>query len=264
MLKQRVISSLVILPALLAAIWFGDPWFTFLVALSAILGAVEFYRMVRAGGGEPASSLGLLLVLAFILCAHWEDERVPPLLVTIAVLFPLIWSLWSPHRENAFLSWAWTITGVFYIGWAMSHFVLLREMEDGRDWVFISLLGTFAFDTLAFFAGRAFGKHRLAPVISPNKTWEGTMGGIVGSAGAVILLALITGLDEIGYIKLIPLGFLIGIFAQIGDLSESMLKRSSSLKDAGALIPGHGGILDRLDSIIFTVVLVYYYVLWIV
>ncbi|MDD5093724.1 MAG: phosphatidate cytidylyltransferase [Dehalococcoidia bacterium] len=264
MLRQRVLSSIVLIPILIAAIWFGDPWFTLIVAVFGILGAVEFYRMAKAVDGEPASALGFLLVLAFIIGAHSDDGRLPPLLVTTAVLLPLIWFIRTPDRSKAFLSWAWTITGAFYIGWTMSHFVLLRELDDGRDWVFLALLGTFTSDTVAFFVGRSFGKHKMAPSISPGKTWEGAIGGVAGAIAAVIVLGMITGLDEIGYVKLIPLGLLLSLFAQVGDLSESVLKRSSGIKDAGSLIPGHGGVLDRLDSIIFSVVLVYYYILWIV
>ena len=264
MLRKRVLSSLALIPIIVAAIWFGDPWFTVIIALFAILGTTEFYRLAKASGGEPAASLGLLLVLAFIIGAHSTDERVPPLLVTTTILLPLIWLIWNQNRAKAFLSWAFTLAGVFYIGWTMSHFVLLRELADGRDWVFMAILGTFACDTTAYFTGRVFGEHKMAPSISPGKTWEGAAGGMTGAMAAVIALGLITGLDEIGYSKLVFLGLLLGLFAQIGDLSESMLKRSSGVKDAGTIIPGHGGVLDRLDSIIFSVVLVYYYVQWIV
>ncbi|MBT4511002.1 MAG: CDP-archaeol synthase, partial [Chloroflexi bacterium] len=110
----------------------------------------------------------------------------------------------------------------------------------------------------------SLGKHKMAPAISPGKTWEGAIGGLIGAAVATIALIIITGVDDIGYAKIIPLGFLISIFAQVGDLTESALKRNANAKDAGSLIPGHGGVLDRLDSIIFTIVLVYYYVIWIV
>ncbi|MFA4837578.1 MAG: phosphatidate cytidylyltransferase, partial [Dehalococcoidia bacterium] len=142
MLRKRVLSSLALIPIIVAAIWFGDPWFTVLIALFAILGTAEFYRLAKAAGGEPAASLGFLLVLAFIIGAHSTDERVPPLLVTTAILLPLIWLIWNQNRAKAFPSWAFTIAGVFYIGWTMSHFVLLRELADGRDWVFMAILGT--------------------------------------------------------------------------------------------------------------------------
>jgi len=134
---------------------------------------------------------------------------------------------------------------------------------DGRDWVLLALFSTFAVDTTAYFTGRAFGRHKLAPAISPAKTWEGAVGGLVGAIAAVVILALI--LEEpldIGYGKLVVIGFLVGVFAQLGDLAESKLKRIMGVKESGSLIPGHGGILDRLDSVVFTGVVVYYCLRW--
>ena len=131
----------------------------------------------------------------------------------------------------------------------------------GRDWVLLALFATFAVDTTAYFVGRAWGRHKMAPTISPGKTWEGAVGGLVGAIVAVIALALLLDID-ISYSEMVILGFLIAVFAQLGDLAESKLKRSMGVKEAGNLIPGHGGILDRLDSIVFTGVVVYYCLRW--
>ena len=131
----------------------------------------------------------------------------------------------------------------------------------GRDWVLITLLSTFAVDTTAYFVGRAFGKHKLAPNISPGKTWEGAIGGLTAGMAAVIILSLALGV-EMGYGPLIIIGVLIGTIAQVGDLAESKLKRVTGVKDSGAIIPGHGGILDRLDSVVLTGVVVYYCLEW--
>lgn len=264
MLRERIISSFVLIPVLVAAVWYGEPWLSIVTASFAALGAWEFYRLARSGGWRPFEPLGLLLVILFIVAAHSDDGRVMPLMVSAAVLVPLFRLLWRPEAGKAFTHWLWTVGGVFYLGWTMSHFVLLRDLPDGRDWVFLALFGTFASDTFSYFVGRAIGRHALAPRISPRKTWEGAIGGVGGTVGATVLLAIITGLDEIGYLKIIPLGFLISLFAQAGDLAESVLKRNTEAKDAGSLIPGHGGVLDRLDSIVFTGVLVYYWVIWIV
>ena len=131
----------------------------------------------------------------------------------------------------------------------------------GRDWVLLALFATFAVDTTAYFIGRAWGRHKMAPTISPGKTWEGAVGGLAGAIVAVIALALLLDID-ISYSEMVILGFLIAVFAQLGDLAESKLKRSMGVKEAGNLIPGHGGILDRLDSIVFTGVVVYYCLRW--
>ncbi len=264
MLRQRVISAIVAIPILLAAIWFGDPWLSIVVSLFVLLGTFEFYRLGNSAGWQPFSIIGIILALLFILNTHSDDAKTTPLLITGAILIPLTRVIWQYDGQRAFINWIWTVAGVFYVGWMMSHFLLLRDLDDGRSWVLIALFATFASDTSAYFTGRALGKHKMAPAISPGKTWEGAIGGLVGAAAATVALIVITGVDDIGYAKIIPLGFLISIFAQVGDLTESALKRNADTKDAGSLIPGHGGVLDRLDSIIFTIVLVYYYVIWIV
>ncbi len=125
----------------------------------------------------------------------------------------------------------------------------------------LALFSTFAVDTTAYFVGRAWGRHKMAPTVSPGKTWEGAMGGLVGAIVAVIALALLLDVD-ISYSEMVILGVLIAVFAQLGDLAESKLKRSVGVKEASNLIPGHGGILDRLDSIVFTGVVVYYCLRW--
>ncbi|MCL0104795.1 phosphatidate cytidylyltransferase [Dehalococcoidia bacterium] len=264
MLRRRVITSLAFVPVLLAAVWFSNPWLSIVVALAALLGTFEFYRLSSLAGWQPFTFLGTLFVLLFILNAHSGDVRTTPFLISGVVILSLIRLLWCADKERAFTNWAWTMAAIFYIGWTMSHFVLLRGLEDGRSWVLVVLLVTFASDTSAFLVGRAWGRKRMLPAISPGKTWEGAVGGIIGAMIALAILHPILGLDKIGYGGLIILGFLISIFAQLGDLAGSMLKRTAGVKEAGKLMPGHGGLLDRLDSLIFTVVLVYYYVVWIV
>lgn len=264
MLWQRVASSLVLIPILIAAVWFGEPWVSLTAGIFAAVGMIEFCRLARSAGWNPFLPPAILLVVLFIVAAHSDDGRVMPLMVSAAVIVPLVRLLWRPEPGRAFINSAWTVSGVFYLGWTMSHFVLLRDLPEGREWVYLALFGTFASDTFSYFVGRAFGRRPLAPHISPKKTCEGAIGGVGGAVAATALLAVITGLDSAGWAKLIPLGFLISVFAQAGDLAESVLKRNADAKDAGNLLPGHGGVLDRLDSIVFTVVLVYYWVIWIV
>ncbi len=264
MLWKRLISALVLLPVIGAAVWFGDPWFSLTIAVFVLLGIIEFYRIATIAGWRPFLLLGTLLTLLFILDAHSDDARTTPLLITAVVVILLIRCLLYPTKRNALMNWTWTVGGVFYLGWMMSHFIFLRELDEGRDWVFLVLVTTFACDTGAYFIGRALGKNRMAPTISPGKTWEGAVGGLVCAVVATVAVAIVTELDDVGYHLIIPLGFLIGIFAQLGDLSESAMKRSAEIKEAGGLIPGHGGALDRLDSLLFVVVLVYYWVVWLV
>jgi len=272
MLRQRVLSAVVVLPFILVSIWFGPPWFSLLIAVAGLLGVIEFYSMFANGRLRASYYIGMLWVLFFVCHAHYTDAYdsettqsiVTAVLVGSAVLVSVLIAL---HRrsseERLVVRWSWILAGMLYMGWMLSHWVLMRNSGDwpGRDWVLITLLSTFAVDTTAYFVGRAFGKHKLAPNISPGKTWEGAIGGLTAGMAAVIILSLALGV-EIGYGPLIIIGVLIGTIAQVGDLAESKLKRVTGVKESGAIIPGHGGILDRLDSVVLTGVVVYYCLEW--
>jgi phosphatidate cytidylyltransferase len=265
MLKKRVITAVIGIPLLIAIIWFGEPWFTLAIAIWGMLAVFEFYRLVAASAVPPLIYFGLIWTLLFILAPHFDYEIAAAPLVASAVVLPLIWLLLRPQKSTAFTRWAWTIAGIFYVGWLLSYLVALRnidpvDLEVGRSWVFFALFTTFGSDAAAFFVGRAFGKHRLAPSISPSKTREGAVGGVFGaiavSLGVVALFDL-----PLGYGQAVLLGFMVSIFGQLGDLVESMFKRNVGVKESGKLLPGHGGLLDRMDSVVFVGVMVYYYVL---
>jgi phosphatidate cytidylyltransferase len=261
---KRWVSALVLLAIVFVVTWFGDPAFSILIALVAALAAVEFYGMRGLTREHPLTILGLIGVLAFIVVAHIECSYAKPT-ITAVVALPLIWLLIRPPARDTAFKWAWTLTGIIYIGWMLSHFIPLRELAGGRDWVLLALFTNIATDTAAFFVGRAWGRHHLAPHISAGKTWEGSVAGFIAAvAAAVLMVSVLPALDAIPYWQAVILGALIGVFAQVGDLTESMFKRSAGLKDSGNLIPGHGGILDRLDSVLFTGVVTYYYVIFMV
>ena len=265
MLKKRVITALWGIPLLIAAIWFDQPlpWFTVLVAIWGLLAVLEFYKLVNTAKVPPLTYFGLIWSLLFILSPHFNYNFLTPLLLTSAIVLSLIWLLLHRQKEGAFIGWAWTVGGILYIGWLLSYLVALRGLDDGRDWVFLAMFITIGSDTAAFFIGRALGKHHLAPHISPGKTWEGAIAGVLGaiivSLGLGSLLSL-----PLGYGRAILLGLLVSIFGQLGDLVESLLKRNMGVKDSGKLIPGHGGFLDRIDSVVFAGVVVYYYVIWVI
>ena len=282
MLKKRVITALCGIPLLVAAIWFDKPlpWFTILLAIWGVLAAFEFYYLVATAKVSPLTYFGLIWTLLFILSRdsallsmlepYFDLNLLMPLLLTSAVVLSLIWLLLRRQREEAFTGWVWTIAGILYIGWLLSHLVALRGLDAGRNWVFFALLVTFASDTTAFFVGQAWGKHHLAPKISPGKTWEGAVAGVFG---AIIVSLLFTlprlfavsnplYIEDLAYWQAILLGLAVSVFGQLGDLVESLFKRNMGVKDSGKLIPGHGGFLDRLDSIVFAGIVVYYYVVW--
>jgi len=279
MLKKRVITALWGIPLLIVIIWFGgELGFTILVAIWGVLAVFEFYRMVAGAKVPPLTYFGLIWTLLFILSPHFNYDTVIPLLLTSAVILSLIWLLLRRQKKEAFIGWAWTIAGILYVGWLLSYLVALRggyhplliTETAGRDWVFFALFTTFGSDIAAFFAGRALGRHHLAPSISPGKTWEGAIAGVFG---AIIVSLFFTlprlfalpnplYLQDFSYWQAVLLGLLVSVFGQLGDLVESLFKRNMGVKDSGKLIPGHGGFLDRIDSIVFAGIVVYYYVIW--
>ncbi len=276
MLSKRVITSLCGIPLLVAFVWFDKPlpWFTVFITIWGILAILEFYRLVTSTKVVPLTYFGLiwtaLLILSrepdllSILEPHFNLNLLTPMLLTSAVILSLIWLLLRTSEGRTFTGWAWTIAGILFVGWLLSYLVALRGLDDGRNWVFLALFTTFASDIAAFFTGRALGRHRLAPNISPGKTWEGTIGGILGAIIVSLCFILPTPLKlNISWVQAILLGFLVSIFGQLGDLVESLFKRNMEVKDSGKLLPGHGGILDRMDSIVFASVVVYYYVVWV-
>jgi phosphatidate cytidylyltransferase len=271
MLKHRVITAAVGVPLIVLAIWFGDPWITIFIAAAALAGTYEFYHMADSDTRDPLLYLGLLWTLALVLSPHYRNPDLLPIAITAAILVSLVCLLFRPSRQQAFHQWAWTIVGALYIGWMLSYWLNLRGLEDGRNWVYLAMLTTFANDTSAYFIGRARGRHKMAPAISPAKTWEGAIGGLVGAITGAVVIAVVLKLisAELGapfafrYWQIIVLGLLVGVFAQLGDLVESLLKRRTGVKESGNLLPGHGGVLDRFDSLIFVGAVVYYYVIWV-
>src|SRR4030043_792244 len=270
MLRHRVITAAVGIPVIIFAIWFGDPWFTVLIAAAALAGAYEFYHMANFDRREPLLYLGLLWTLALVLSSQYKSPDVLPIVVTAVMLISLISLLYRRSGEEAFRNWAWTIVGALYVGWMLSYWLRLRGLEYGQNWVYLAMLTTFANDTGAYFIGRARGKHKLAPAVSPAKTWEGAMGGLMSAVLAAIVIAMVLELISVKvgapfvfrYWQIMLLGFLVGLFAQLGDLIESLLKRNVGVKESGNLLPGHGGILDRFDSLIFVGAVIYYYAVW--
>jgi len=265
MLRQRVLSSIVFIPILIAAIWFGSPWFTILVGIAALLGLIEFFRIADQLRLQSLTVVSFFWTIFFIIGAQFstyledQDLSILPLALALSAIFVSIFIMIisrSLQRYNLIL-WSWSLIGIFYMGFLLGHWIQLMN-EFGRDWVLLALFSTFAVDTTAYFVGRAWGKRKMAPSISPGKTWEGAIGGFIGGIAASLLLSLLPEID-ITYWKVVVLGGLISIFAQLGDLTESKLKRTAGVKEAGSIIPGHGGILDRLDSIVFVGVVVYYW-----
>ncbi len=178
-------------------------------------------------------------------------------LISTLLLLALMYLFNLGPLDQLIFRLGWQVIGRIYVPLLLGHLVLLRQLPDGRGWVFLVLFAVMACDTLAYFVGVSFGKHKLYPAVSPKKSIEGSLGGLVGSCLGVWLAAALF-LPAFGAEHVILVGLLLGVAGQIGDLFESLLKRACGVKDSGGIFPGHGGILDRLDSLLFAFPLAYY------
>jgi phosphatidate cytidylyltransferase len=274
MLKNRVITALWAIPLVIVAVWFDTPlpWFVILAAVIAVIGVFEFYRITGVFKTAPLAFFGMGWTLLFIIPPYFPEELKLSLVFGSAVILSLIMLIFLPKQEGLYNRWAWTLGGMFYVGWLLSYLVALRLEPGtmafpnaGRDFVYLALLVTFGSDTAAYFVGKALGKHKLAPAISPGKTWEGAIAGLAGAVIVSVLFTLETPLQlPLSWWQAILLGLAISVFGQLGDLVESLLKRNCGVKDSGALMPGHGGLLDRLDSVLFAGVVVYLWYIYVV
>ncbi len=236
--------------------WAGGLLFLGAVAALALAAAWEFHRLSRSA----AAATPFIVVIAFppgLVVAAYFGAGVLAATIGGAFLASIGALLVRRSPRSPLRDYAFTLGGIAYVGIPLALAVMMREAEDGLAWVSLALSVAFASDILAYTVGKLMGRRLLAPAISKGKTWEGAAGGMVGAIGAAYLIAALMDLP-------LPLwsagvvGVLLGALAQMGDLAESMLKRSADVKDAGVLIPGHGGLLDRLDSVVFTLVAVYY------
>jgi phosphatidate cytidylyltransferase len=260
-LLTRTISVAVLLPLIVAVVFIGGELYLALVILILGLATFEFVRLMERGDFRPALLLSWGFAALGVLYAR--DPTGTWFRPSLAVLLgaALVWQLFQHQRPAPTADWALTIAGGLYIGWMGGHLVSLRNLQDGIQWLFLPLIITWMADTGAYLIGSRWGRLKLAPQLSPGKTVEGTLGGwLAGVAGG----GLLAGLLDIGIAHGLVLGGLIGIASPLADLGISMMKRQVGAKDTGRLIPGHGGMLDRIDSVLFTVVIGYYYVQWII
>ena len=263
-MARRIGSAAIGLPLLFAVVWAGGIWFTLTVAAAAAVAALELVHLSSARGGRSVAAFAVLPIVAVVIYAHYVPVSgsyvsVLAWLSTAAAFASMLWFLMAAPSGGAAGTVVLTIAVAALVGGTLLHAPMLREIDQGREWVIYLIAITFASDTSAYLVGRAVGRLKLAPRISPGKTWEGAIGGIAGgmaaSAAAVALLSL-----DVSLFEAIGAGAGLSIVGQLGDLGESKLKRLAGAKDSGVVVPGHGGILDRLDSIVWNLVVVYHFV----
>jgi phosphatidate cytidylyltransferase len=259
-IKQRILTAIVLLPLLLLFIYYSSySWFAGFVTLVAGMALYEFYTMSLAGDRRLEKILAILF--GALLVPVMASGRFLFLQggLTLSVLFFGLFFLWKFRDLTQVLcQLALVFFGFCYISLLLAHLVMLHGLPFGREWIFLVLLVVMACDSAAYFSGSALGRHKLYAAISPNKSIEGAVGGLIGSlAGA--FLARWWFFPALGFGDCLALGLGLGCLGQTGDLFESMIKRAFKVKDSGSLVPGHGGILDRLDSLLFAFPFVYYY-----
>lgn len=263
--QTRVITSVVGLILLIGLLGWGNRLVFWLVVSTVIvIGLAEFYHLAQARDLPvyhlPGLLAGWLLSLAPIVATSFGEIGQTELTLTLIVLGLFLYALFTGQAlSEAISALAITLFGVCYVSWLLSHLIFLHGLPNGKGWVWYLLLVVWAGDTGAYYTGRKFGKHPLSPVISPKKTIEGTLGGLAASL-LVSFIAKWAFLAQLRWIDCLLLGLLLATIAQLGDLCESLLKRGADVKDSGTILPGHGGILDRLDGVMFAAPVLYYYV----
>ncbi|AET70046.1 CDP-diglyceride synthetase [Desulfosporosinus orientis DSM 765] len=252
---KRTLSALIGAPIFLGLVYLGGPYTAFLVAVLSLLALLEFLQIGKQIGLVTWPVLTVLVTILWLTSLFTEREEW--MLSALLFWFVICLGRLALTYPNASLSEAnFNLLAVVYSVVLLSHLYLLRQRPQGIEWTFLTIFLVWATDTGAYLIGRQFGRHLLAPHVSPKKTVEGSIGGLIFSmAVAVVWWRFMGGTSLLTYIILATV---IGISGQIGDLFESALKRSAGVKDSGKLIPGHGGILDRFDSLIFALPLVYY------
>jgi phosphatidate cytidylyltransferase len=259
-LKPRLITAIIGIPLLIFVIGWGHPWlFSALIFLICLIALGEYFAMAFPGR-MTEQRLGIVfgsaLSLLFIIPDVFDVEVGFGLWVVICLSF---YVLMAGRLEDRLARLAWTLLGGIYLGYLLPHWVLLFRLPQGRGWVFLVLSVIMVGDTTAYFVGQSFGKKRLAPEISPGKTLEGAVGYVVGSVLTGCVGASVW-MEHLSLPEAVVLSAVLSFFGQIGDLFESWIKRVFAVKDSSALLPGHGGLLDRLDSLIFPAVFTTAYV----
>jgi len=260
----RVLTALVTAPIVVACTYFGGLAFLILILALAVVSINEFYNMMKIRDFNPAYWVGNFFTVFFIVFAYyalkknWEPAH--SAILTGAVMITMISVLFLKRPKNAIADIGVTLLGMIYIGWFFSYFLFIRALTD-RGAYLLFMMGTiWALDIVAFIFGTAFGKHKLLPSVSPKKSIEGAVAGFVFCLSAAWIFGYYAGFDAA---HSLILGAVMGVAAQLSDLFESMIKRDAGVKDSSNLVPGHGGVLDRIDSFILAAPVFYYYLVWV-
>lgn len=268
MLGRRLFTALIGIPITIYVINYGEWLFAAAILILTLLAWHEFYVMLQNKNIRIFYNLGFLTNVLILGCAWLGNPNEIIMILFLATLFILLKVVVSGNKFTI-ADAAFSLLGIMYIGISFSHLLLLRysdsslnivtswgALSGGTAYLWLAFIGTWANDTFAYFVGSRFGRHKLCPAISPAKTIEGALGGMLGS---ILVILALGELFKVSVGQSLVMGILVGLAAPIGDLTESAIKRFANVKDSGRILPGHGGILDRFDSILFVVPVIYYF-----
>ncbi len=266
MLAQRLLVSIFLIPVGIALIYLGGWVFTILATLLFGYAAWEYWQLFYRGGYQPSAPVLVLGAAGLVLSRQFPEFTASGLVFGLVILLAMAVQViqYEKGSQTASLDFNITVAGVLYLGWLGSYFVTVRNLPDGLWWLLLILPACWIGDGAAYFTGSHFGKHKMSPRVSPKKTWEGYIGGVIfGTLGTVLLAALWhLRAPAITPMKGLVLGMAVAAISPLGDLGESMLKRGFGIKDSGRVLPGHGGVMDRMDSWLWAGVIGYYIILW--
>lgn len=269
-MRTRVLSALVLLPIILLAVLLGNPFWAVLMAAAAAQATREQYGLAAAGGMRPDRWLGLAAAAGLALSGLWPEADLARPIVAAAVIAAYAAQLARAKDDRSMADWMATVAFPVGVGILTSYIVLLRQLPDGLAWTLVLLVFVWVNDSAAYLGGRAFGRRPFFASVSPKKTLEGFAAGAIAAMALGLLLPAagvlgpqaLASLGEIPPVAFAALGLVVSVVAPAGDLSQSFLKRQVGAKDFSDLIPGHGGVLDRVDSLLFAAPFVYYAALW--
>lgn len=263
MLRTRVLSALIMIPMVAVLTYAGGWVLAAAIVAVTVRSAYELFHLVAAAGYRPSFPATALVITALVVVARFPGLPLFGLVLAASIIGTLVVQLLRRPEGQPTQSWALTVGAALWLGFLGSHFVLIRDLSApfglgiGTRWLVLTFLVTWINDSAAYFVGKAVGRHPSSPYLSPKKTWEGTIGGWIGGLVATILLG--QWLVDLPWLHGLALGALVATAAPFGDLAKSMVKRQMKVKDFSALIPGHGGMFDRIDSLLFVTPVVYYY-----
>jgi len=272
MLLPRFITALVGIPVVLICIKFGGIAFLLLMLFVVVFALTEYFLLVKQAGYAAQPIIGTITGIVLFLSIYvngtqngvLSNNLGTPAVLSFILLPVFLYEIIAGRINRSIESVGITFLGAFFIPWALGHLILIRDfMPDGAIIVYFLFVVIWVLDTGAYFFGRKFGKHKLAPLVSPKKTIEGLIGGVVTGAlaswGFVSIVHFVINKTLFSTTEAIIIGVVLALISQFSDLSESLLKRNANVKDSAALLPGHGGMLDRFDSFLFTAPFFYYY-----